>query len=67
MRRWRGHASVLVVCAVVIVGAVAALIVTDGAHQATARASTTGPLAPITVKRPSVPIIGGGSPSTSSP
>ncbi len=62
MRRWRGHASVLVFCAVAIVGVVAALIVTDGAHPATARASTTGPLAPITVKRPSVPIIGGGIP-----
>ena len=30
-------------------------------HQ-TPRASTTGPLAPITVKRPSVPIIAGGIP-----
>ena len=62
MRRWRGHASVLAVCALVVGGAIAALIVTEGGHQTTPRASTTGPLAPITVKRPSVPIIGGGIP-----
>ena len=61
MRRWRGHASVLAVCALVIGGAIVALIVTNGGHQ-TPRASTTGPLAPITVKRPSVPIIAGGIP-----
>jgi hypothetical protein len=62
MRRWRGHASVLAVCAVAVGGALAALIVTGGGHQTTPRASTTGPLAPITVTRPSVPIIGGGIP-----
>jgi hypothetical protein len=62
MRRWRGHASVLVICAVAVGGAIAALIVTEGGHQTTPRASTTGPLAPITVARPSVPIIGGGIP-----
>jgi hypothetical protein len=62
MRRWRGHASVLVVCAVAVGGAIAALVVTEGGHQTTPRASTTGPLAPITVTRPSVPIIGGGIP-----
>jgi hypothetical protein len=62
MRRWRGHAHVLVVCAVAVGGAIAALIVTEGGNQTTPRASTTGPLAPITVTRPSVPIIGGGIP-----
>jgi hypothetical protein len=62
MRGWRRLASVLVVCAVAAGGAIAALIVTDGGHQATPRASTTGPLAPITVTRPEVPVIGGGIP-----
>ena len=62
MRRLRGHASVLAVCALVVGGAIAVLIVTQRGHEATARAATTGPLAPITVKRPSVPIIGGGIP-----
>lgn len=62
MRGWRGRASVLVVCALAVGGAIAALILTDGGHQSTPRASTTGPRAPITVKRPSVPIIGGGIP-----
>jgi hypothetical protein len=62
MRRWRRHASVLVVCAVAVGGAIVALIVTEGGHRTTARASTTGPLAPITVTRPSVPVIGGGIP-----
>jgi hypothetical protein len=62
MRRWRRHASVLAVCAVAVGGVIAALIVTQGGHQTTPRASTTGPLAPITVKRPKVPIIGGGIP-----
>jgi hypothetical protein len=62
MRRWRGRASVLVACAVAVGGAIAAFIVTEGGHQTTPRASTTGPLAPITVTRPSVPIIGGGIP-----
>jgi hypothetical protein len=62
MRRWRRHASVLVVCALAAGGAVAALIFTEGEHQASPRAPTTGALAPITVKRPGVPIIGGGIP-----
>jgi hypothetical protein len=63
MRRWRRLAAVLAVCAVAAGGAIAALIVTDGGQQATTpRASTTGPLAPITVTRPSVPVIGGGIP-----
>ena len=62
MRRWRGHASVLAVCALAVGGAIVALIVTEGGHQTTPRASTTGPLSPITVKRPSVPIIAGGIP-----
>jgi hypothetical protein len=51
-----------VVCALAIGGAIAALIVTHGGHQATPRASTTGPLAPLTVTRASVPVIGGGIP-----
>jgi hypothetical protein len=52
----------VVVCAVAAGGVIAALIVTEGGHQTTPRASTTGPLAPITVTRPSVPVIGGGIP-----
>jgi hypothetical protein len=63
MRRWRRHAGILVVCAVVVAGgAIAALIVTHGGNQAAPRAATTGPLAPLTVKRPDVPVIGGGIP-----
>jgi hypothetical protein len=62
MRRWRGHASVLVVGALAVGGAIAALIVTHGGQQTTPRAATTGALAPLTVTRPSVPVIGGGIP-----
>lgn len=62
MRRWRGHASVLVVCALAVGGAIAALIATHGGQQTTPRASTTGPFAPLTVTRASVPVIGGGIP-----
>jgi hypothetical protein len=62
MRRWRMYAGVLVVCAVVVGGVIAALIVTDGGQQGTPRAATTGPLAPLTVKRPDIPVIGGGIP-----
>jgi hypothetical protein len=51
-----------VVCAVVVGGVIVARIVTEGGYGATPRASTTGPLAPYTVTRPSVPIIGGGIP-----
>jgi hypothetical protein len=47
---------------VAVGGAAAALIVTDGGDQTTPRASTTGPLAPFTITRPSVPVIGGGIP-----
>jgi hypothetical protein len=47
---------------VAVVGAIVVLIVTTRGDQTTPRASTTGPLAPIKVKRPSVPIIGGGIP-----
>ncbi len=50
------------ICALAIGGAVAALILTEGGSQATPRASTTGPLAPYTVTRPTVPVIGGGIP-----
>jgi hypothetical protein len=52
----------VVVCAVAAVGVIAALLVTKGGNETTPRASTTGPLAPLTVKRPSVPVIGGGIP-----
>jgi hypothetical protein len=63
MRRWRGRASVLAVCAVAIGGAIVALIVTHGGNQVTPpRLATTGPLSPITIKRPSVPVIAGGIP-----
>ena len=62
MRRWRGPASVLVVCALVIGGAVAAIVLTRGDDESTPRAATTGPLAPLRIARPSVPIIGGGIP-----
>jgi hypothetical protein len=63
MRRWRLRASVLVVCAVVVGGVIAALVVTRGSgDDATPRVATTGLFAPISVKRPNVPIIGGGIP-----
>jgi hypothetical protein len=52
----------VVICVVVVGGAVAALVVSDGGHQTTPSAATTGPLSPITIKRPSVPVIGGGIP-----
>ena len=62
MRRPRGLAQLacaLVAC-VVVVGVIAAVIVTkDGDESA---APTTGQWAPITVTRPNVPIIGGGIP-----
>jgi hypothetical protein len=51
-----------VVCALAIGGAIAAYIVTEGGHHSTSHASATGPLAPIHVTRPNVPIIGGGVP-----
>jgi hypothetical protein len=62
MRRWRGYATALVVCAVAVGGAIAALILTGGGDQTPPRLATTGPLSPITVTRPSVPVIGGGIP-----
>ncbi|HEY1480242.1 MAG TPA: hypothetical protein VGF46_09440, partial [Gaiellales bacterium] len=43
-------------------GAVAAFIVTQGGNESTPRAATTGPLAPLSIARPSVPVIGGGIP-----
>ena len=52
----------LVVCALVVGGAIAAIIVTRGDDEATPRAATTGPLAPLTITRPNVPVIGGGIP-----
>ena len=62
MRRWRRHASVLVVCTLAVGGAIAALIVTQGGQGTTPRAAATGPLAPLTITRANVPIIGGGIP-----
>jgi hypothetical protein len=62
MRGWRRLASVLVVCAVAVGGAIAALIATHGGQQTTPRAPTTGPLSPFKVTRPGVPVIGGGIP-----
>jgi hypothetical protein len=62
MRRWRRHASVLAVGVLAVGGAIAALIVTHGGQGSTPRAPTTGPLAPLKVTRPSVPVIGGGIP-----
>jgi hypothetical protein len=53
---------VLVVGTLAVGGAIAALIVTHGGQPKTPRAPTTGPLAPLTVPRPSVPVIGGGIP-----
>ena len=50
------------VCAVVLGGAIAVLVVREAGHQSTPRAATSGPLAPLTVKRPGVPVIGGGIP-----
>jgi hypothetical protein len=60
MRRWRGPATVLAVCAVVVAGAIAALLLTRGGHEATPPLRTTGGYAPITVVRPKVPVIAGG-------
>jgi hypothetical protein len=61
MRRLRGRAGVLVACAVAVLGVIAALIITKDGQKTTAL-RTTGLWAPITVKRPSVPVIGGGIP-----
>jgi len=60
MRRLRGRAGVLVACALVVAGVIAALIIMKTGHETTA--PTTGQWAPITVTRPSVPVIGGGIP-----
>ena len=73
MGRWRGHtklAGVLVLCALVAGGVIAALVITNG-HGSTATKDANGSTeptrgagasAPITVTRPQVPIIGGGIP-----
>jgi hypothetical protein len=53
---------VLVTCTLAVGGVIAALIVTRGGQETTPRASTTGPLAPLTVTRANVPVIGGGIP-----
>ena len=63
-------AGVLVACAVVAAGVIAALILTNGhgsaatknAHDAAEPTRTTGQWAPLTVARPAVPVIGGGIP-----
>jgi hypothetical protein len=60
MRRW--HVSVLVVCTLAVVGVIAALLVTRGSESEAPSASTTGPLAPLTITRANVPVIGGGIP-----
>jgi hypothetical protein len=60
----RGHAKlsgVLVACAVAVGGVIAALVITRDGHESTT-ARTTGSWAPITVARPSVPVIAGGIP-----
>lgn len=71
MGRLREHtklASVLVACAVAVGGVIAALIITNNGNDSAAkkgghaRTPTAGSLAPITVVRPKVPIIGGGIP-----
>ena len=65
MRRPRGPAELaiaLVACALAVGGVVAALLVGMNRSERTAQAPTTGPLAPITVTRPNVPVIGGGIP-----
>ena len=43
-------------------GVIAALIVTRGDEQSAPRAATTGPLAPLKIKRAGVPVLGGGIP-----
>ena len=73
MAGWQGRtklAGVLVVCALVAGGVIAALVITDGHGSAATKDAqtgveptrTTGQWAPITVKRPQVPVIGGGIP-----
>lgn|SRR5579862_1558155 len=74
MGRLREHtklASVLVACAVAVGGVIAALVITNdgndsaakkGGHASVSRTPAAGSLAPITVVRPKVPIIGGGIP-----
>jgi hypothetical protein len=60
----RGHAKlsgVLVACAMAVGGVIAALVITRDGHESTT-ARTTGSWAPITVARPSVPVIAGGIP-----
>jgi hypothetical protein len=60
MRRW--HASVLVICTLAVGGLIAALLVTRGDEKSAPRTPTTGPFSPLTVPKPSVPVIGGGIP-----
>jgi len=62
MRRPRGPAqlAVAVVACVVVVGVIAAVVVTKNGDESAA--PTTGQWAPISVTRPNVPIIGGGIP-----
>jgi len=61
MRRRRGLATFLVAACAVAVGAgIAVLIITRNGHGTTA--PTTGQWAPMTVTKPSVPVIGGGIP-----
>ncbi len=65
MGRLRGRtrlACVVAVCAAIVGGVVAALVLTTGASDSSARLPTTGEWAPLTHSRPKVPIIGGGIP-----
>ena len=52
----------LVVCALAVGGVIVALIVTEGRAPDDAACVDDRSVAPITVKRPSVPVIGGGIP-----
>jgi hypothetical protein len=66
MRLRRGRATVallIVACAVVAGGVIAALVTTNHGHKSSeALAPTTGLWAPLTVPRPKVPVIAGGIP-----
>jgi len=61
MLRHAKLSRVLVACVVAVVGVIAGLLIARG-HDSTSAAPTTGEWAPITVKRPQIPVIGGGIP-----
>ena len=65
MGRLRGRtrlACVVAVCAAIVGGVVAALVLTTDDSGSSTRLSTAGEFAPLTVSRPDVPIVGGGIP-----